>query len=71
MDVKKEYSNGEITVVWQSAKCKHAGVCVKTLPQVYKPKESPWIQIENADTGALKNQIDQCPSGALTYFLNE
>lgn len=65
----KEYSNGEITIVWDSSKCVHAGVCVKMLPKVYNPKARPWITIENATTEELKKQIDVCPSGALTYRL--
>ena len=65
----KEYSNGEITIVWDSSKCVHAGVCVKMLPKVYNPKARPWITIENATTEELKKQIDACPSGALTYCL--
>lgn len=69
-DVIKEYSNGEITVVWQSSKCIHAGVCVKMLPEVYNPKARPWINIDNADTVALKEQVLKCPSGALTYYMN-
>ena len=43
-----EYSNGEITVFWQPARCRHAGICVKTLPEVYHPQEKPWIRPENA-----------------------
>ncbi len=66
----KEYSNGEITVVWQADKCIHAGECVKRLPQVYKPKERPWITVENASTEELKEQINACPSGALTFYMN-
>ena len=69
--MSKEYSNGEITIKWQPNLCKHAGVCVKTLPKVYNPKEKPWIKIENASTEALKSQIDQCPSGALSYEVND
>lgn len=65
----KEYSNGEITIVWDSSKCVHAGVCVKMLPKVYNPKARPWITIENATTEELKKQIDACPSRALTYRL--
>ena len=41
--MKKEFSNGEITIVWEPSKCQHSGICVKTLPEVYKPKEKPWI----------------------------
>lgn len=63
---EKEYSNGEITIVWQPSLCIHSGVCVKTLPKVYHPKEKPWITIENATTEALINQVALCPSGALS-----
>lgn len=63
----KEYNTGEITIVWQQHLCAHAGICVKTLPKVYNPKERPWIKPENATTEALKDQIARCPSGALTY----
>jgi len=69
--MEKEYSNGEITIVWKPKLCTHAGVCVRTLPEVYNPKASPWVKQENATTEALMNQIDKCPSGALSYYLNE
>ena len=53
MGKKIEYTNGELTIIWQPELCQHAGICVKTLPCVYKPKERPWIQIENATTAEL------------------
>lgn len=62
----KEYSNGEITILWQPALCTHSGVCVKTLPKVYNPKEKPWEKITNASTQELKDQVALCPSGALS-----
>ena len=68
--MNKEYSNGEITIKWQPKVCQHAAVCVKTLPQVYNPKASPWITIENASSEELKKQISQCPSGALSFTIN-
>ena len=68
---KKNYSNGEITVIWQPKKCQHAGVCVKTLPKVYNPKAKPWITVENATTEELKSQINKCPSGALSYSVDK
>ncbi len=61
-----EYSNGEITILWQPNICQHKGICVKMLPEVYKPKERPWIKIEKATTEQLKNQVAACPSGALS-----
>ena len=65
-----EYNAGEITILWKPKVCIHAGVCVKMLPQVYNPKDRPWIKPENATTEQLKNQIENCPSGALSYQLN-
>lgn len=67
----KEYSNGEITIVWKPDVCMHSGVCTRTLPEVYDPKGKPWIKIDNATTEELKAQVKKCPSGALTYYMND
>lgn len=69
--MEKRYSNGEITIVWRPQLCIHAGVCVKTLPQVYDVNARPWIRPENASTAELIAQIDRCPSKALSYERNE
>lgn len=61
-----EYSNGEITILWKPEKCIHSGICVKTLPEVYHPKERPWIKANNATTEELIKQVSKCPSGALS-----
>lgn len=66
-----QYKNDDLTIHWDPSKCIHAGVCVRTLPQVYNPKERPWIKIESASSDELKTQITNCPSGALSYELNE
>lgn len=71
MEKKKEYTNGEITIIWQPEICQHAGVCVRMLPQVYNPKERPWIKPMNATTEELIQQVNSCPSGALTYRMNK
>lgn len=70
MGANKEYTNGEVTIVWEPGKCKHAGNCVKHLPNVYRPKEKPWIVAENATTEQIIEQVKTCPSGALTSYLN-
>lgn len=67
--VVKEYSNGDFTVVWKPAKCVHSGICVKLLPEVYRPEEKPWIDATHASQADLRKQIDQCPSGALSYYV--
>ena len=69
-DLKKEYTNGEVTIVWQSGKCIHSANCVKNNPYVFKPKEKPWIVPENSTTDKIIETINKCPSGALTYYMN-
>lgn len=64
---RHEYNNGELTVIWTPQMCIHSGICVRMLPQVYKPGDRPWIHVENAATEELIAQIDLCPSGALSY----
>jgi uncharacterized Fe-S cluster protein YjdI len=70
-NIKKEYSNGEVTIVWQSAKCVHSGNCVRNNPAVFKPREQPWICPENSTTDKIIETVAQCPSGALTHYKNE
>ncbi|WP_431156465.1 (4Fe-4S)-binding protein [Winogradskyella poriferorum] len=71
MGKTKEYSNGEVTVVWEADKCIHSAMCVKGLPSVFQPKERPWIKIDAASTDELVNTVKKCPSGALSYYMND
>lgn len=70
MEKIKEYSNGEVTVVWKPSMCIHSAVCVKGLGTVFKPKEKPWIKIDAASTEEIVNQVKSCPSGALSFYMN-
>jgi uncharacterized Fe-S cluster protein YjdI len=65
-DVRKQYSNGEVTVLWQSAKCIHSGNCVRNLSGVFNPKETPWIKMDNASSAEISAAVAKCPSGALS-----
>ena len=38
---KIEYSNKDITIVWQPKVCQHSAICVKKLPNVYQPNRKP------------------------------
>lgn len=70
-EITKKYSNGELTILWKPHKCIHSGICIHTLPKVYNPNAKPWISIENARTEELKAQLKKCPSGALSYYMND
>jgi uncharacterized Fe-S cluster protein YjdI len=62
----KEYTNGEITVVWKPETCIHSARCFKGLPSVFDPNQRPWITMSGADTRAIREQVAKCPSGALS-----
>ena len=53
-------------VTWDQDKCCHAGVCVSSLPEVFKIENSQFvIDTDKASEEAIQNVVNQCPSGAL------
>lgn len=68
--ITKHYSNGEVTIIWQPKLCIHSGICAKGLPNVFQPKERPWIKIDAATTQQLVEQVAHCPTGALSSSMN-
>lgn len=69
-NLTKEYSNGEVTIVWKNALCTHSANCVRGLHTVFNTKASPWINVSGADTNTMIEQVKKCPSGALSYYMN-
>jgi uncharacterized Fe-S cluster protein YjdI len=66
-DLVKEYQSNDLTVFWKPDHCIHSKNCWKGLIQVFNPQNRPWINLEGASIERITKQIDQCPSGALTY----
>ncbi len=60
------YSNGEIVILWQPGVCIHSGICVKGLRKVFDPRRRPWIDLSQAETATIIEQVKHCPSGALS-----
>ena len=69
--VTKNYSNGEVTIVWKNALCIHSKKCWTGLNAVFNPNERPWIKPTGASTEQIIEQVKKCPSGALTYFMDQ
>lgn len=69
-EIIKEYSNGEVTIVWKPDKCMHASYCWTELPEVFDPKKRPWVNPLGADSEQIIRQVNRCPSGALSYYEN-
>jgi len=67
----KEYTNGEVTIVWKPGICIHSKMCVMGLPTVFDFNARPWINAQGATTEQIIEQVQKCPSGALSYYKNE
>ena len=61
----KTYPKEDIDISWEPEKCTHSGNCARGLASVFRPKERPWIQVENATKKEIEDQVVKCPSGAL------
>jgi uncharacterized Fe-S cluster protein YjdI len=69
-NIIKKYSNDEVTVIWQPDKCIHSAICVSGLPEVFDTQKRPWVNILGATSEPIIEQVEHCPSGALSYFVN-
>lgn len=69
MEIVKKYVKDELTMVWQPKMCIHSEKCYKGLPRLFNPKRKPWVNPEEVDINTITKQIDACPSGALSYIL--
>lgn len=62
------YTNGETTIAWKPDICTHSGICAKGLAAVFDPRRRPWIDMGQADTQRIIEQVNKCPSGALSII---
>src|SRR5512146_751066 len=63
----EEY-RGERIVIRANNRCIHSRFCVLGRPDVFVPNdEGPWIRPDAQSAETIAAQIQQCPSGALTY----
>jgi len=65
------YENDQIVVTFDPQVCRHTGVCVRGLPQVFNVRERRWVQLEHASAADIATQVARCPSGALQHHLKE
>jgi len=62
----KEYTNGDVTVVWQPDLCIHSAKCAEGLGSVFNPQARPWVNMSGASSEEIIAQVAKCPSGALS-----
>ena len=69
---KKSYESDELVVEWQPSLCIHSEKCWRGLPEVFRRDEKPWVNTDGAEDSRIKEQLDMCPSGALSgYWKNQ
>ena len=72
-EITKKYSNEDITIVWKPSVCIHSTLCwkgEKGLRTVFNPAEKPWIKPEGATTNEIIERVNNCPSGAISFYYN-
>jgi CDGSH-type Zn-finger protein len=64
------YAGKRITIFDNRGICAHAGFCTDGLKKVFRMNEEPWIDPDGAAAEEIMRTIERCPSGALSYTLN-
>lgn len=70
-DKRKTYQGKKITIHDNRGICSHAGLCTDNLASVFRMNSKPWIDPDGADVEAIIETIKKCPSGALSYSIEE
>lgn len=68
---KESYRGKKITIYDNRSLCAHAGVCTDNLSAVFRMKQEPWIDPDAASVEDIVNTIQNCPSGALSYSVDQ
>ena len=70
-DKRDNYPGKAITIHDNRGICSHAGYCTDNLRSVFRQGEEPWIDPEGATVREIIDTIRQCPSGALSYTVDD
>jgi uncharacterized Fe-S cluster protein YjdI len=62
------YETPEITVTFEPEVCRHTGICIRGLHEVFDIRRKRWVAPEAAPADAVHAQVARCPSGALKSY---
>lgn len=65
---KRNYESDELVVEWQPSLCIHSEKCWRGLPEVFRRDEKPWVNTAGAEDKRIMQQLEACPSGALSGY---
>lgn len=66
-----DYTGKKIVIHDNRSICAHAGYCTDGLAAVFRYGKQPWIDPDGADVEAIAETVRKCPSGALSYSLQD
>ena len=65
--VARTYRTDRIEVEWEPKLCIHAATCFRTLPEVFEPREKPWVRPEAAEASSTRDgsrfELHACDPG--------
>jgi CDGSH-type Zn-finger protein/uncharacterized Fe-S cluster protein YjdI len=62
-----EYPGAEIDVAWDGRLCIHVGECGNAAGELFVGGREPWCIPDQCSKAQVREIIERCPSGALTY----
>ena len=65
------YQGKNITIYDNRSLCAHAGYCTDGLASVFRMHEEPFVDADGASAEEIIEIIKQCPSGALSYSIED
>ena len=66
-DRREDHVGEQVTIHDNRRICAHAGFCTDRLPGVFRMGQEPWIDPDGASAEEVKEIVEACPSGALSY----
>jgi len=61
------FSGRNIDVTWDGRLCIHIGECGQSEGELFVGGRQPWCVPDNSDAADVREVVERCPSGALTY----
>ena len=71
LDKLENYQGKKITLHDNRSICAHAGYCTEALPSVFRQHDEPFVNAEAASWQEIMDVVDKCPSGALSYSIED
>ncbi len=69
-DKQDHYTGKAITINDNRGVCAHSTRCTDGLKSVFKYGQEPWIDPDGASVDEIKKAVENCPSGALSYTID-